>query len=338
VLSLTVLKLDESRLMAVLSDVTLSVLRERELRDSQAWTQAIAGSLTEHALLKLDPQGRVVAWNAGIGRLTGHDDALVGQPYARLHEPDGLPARLAQDRLDDALACGWSLDEGWLVRADGSRFWGSCLLVPLPPDADGDGSRARGFSLVLRDIGERSELTRELLDSVVRDHLTGLANRRAFFDAAQRELDRWARAPRPLSLVMIDVDHFKRINDRHGHAGGDGVLRHLAAGLTASSRALDIIARLGGEEFALLLPGVDAAGALEMAQRLCRVLAAQAVHVGEHRITCTVSAGVATMADDVDGVHGLLARADAALYNAKCQGRNRAVAWRPEPVATPVAP
>ncbi|UUX94552.1 GGDEF domain-containing protein [Aquabacterium sp. J223] len=148
------------------------------------------------------------------------------------------------------------------------------------------------------------------------------------------ELARWARAPRPLSLVMIDVDHFKRINDRHGHAGGDGVLRHLAAGLTASSRALDIIARLGGEEFALLLPGVDANGALEMAQRLCRVLAGQAVHVGEHRITCTVSAGVATMADDVDGVHGLLARADAALYTAKCRGRNRAVGWQPEPAAT----
>jgi len=333
VLSLTLLKLDGQRLMVVLGDVTDTLRRERELRDTQAWTQAIAGCLSEYALLRLDGDGCVIDWNPGVGRLTGHDARLVGQNHAVLHAPDSLSARMAGVRLRDADACGWSLDEGWLQRADGSRFWGSCLLAPLPPGPGetgaGEGSRPRGYSLVVRDISERRDATQELLKAVSRDHLTGLANRRAFFETGERELRLWAQARQPLALLMIDADHFKRINDAHGHAAGDAVLRHLAAGLNTGARALDLIARIGGEEFAVLLPGVDGRAALALAERLCRVVAAQTVIVGGKQIRCTVSIGVATMDEAAEGLQGLLCRADAALYEAKHRGRDCAVAWTP---------
>ena len=161
------------------------------------------------------------------------------------------------------------------------------------------------------------------------DHLTGLANRRAFFEAAELEMQRWQRRPRALSLVAFDADHFKRINDQHGHAAGDAVLRHLAAGLGATFRNLDLVARSGGEEFLVLLPGAAADDALAAAARLCRSVAAQPVLVDGVAITCTLSAGVATMEPGVDGLQALMKRADLALYQAKALGRNRVECWQP---------
>ena len=159
------------------------------------------------------------------------------------------------------------------------------------------------------------------------DPLTGLANRRIFFEAAQRELQRWVRAPRPLAAVMIDADHFKRINDQHGHAAGDAVLRHLAACLTAGFRAIDVVARIGGEEFIALLPGTTAEAAEAVAARLCQTIATQSVHFEGTTLRYTVSAGVAVMEDGVDDVNGLVRRADMAMYAAKAAGRNGVRRW-----------
>ena len=329
VLSLTLLKLDGQRLMGVLDDVSLQVRRERELRQSQAWIQTVTNGIADYALLALDAEGRVQDWNAGVGRLTGYRAAdLVGRPFACLHPEDEDQRARAAERLRDADASGWSLEEGWLQRADGSRFWGSSLIAPLhgrgeapPPE--------RGYSLVVRDISDRREAHEALRRSVSSDHLTGLANRRAFFEAATRELQRCMRTGLPVSLVLIDADHFKAINDTHGHATGDAVLRHLAAGLSATFRAGDLLARIGGEEFAALLPGATVDAATAVAARLGRHLAAQSVVVDGRPVGCTVSAGVAGLAPDAQDLDTLLARADAAMYAAKDQGRNRVVTWQP---------
>jgi diguanylate cyclase (GGDEF)-like protein/PAS domain S-box-containing protein len=326
-LSLTLLKLDSERLMAVLSDVTESVQRDRELRQSQAWLQTLVSGLTDYALESLDHEGCLLGWNASIGRITGFDRAAtLGQSFSVFYPAGHLSRERAQDRLQEADRSGWSIDEGWMERADGSRFWGSCLIAPLHA-VEEDRPEERAYSLIVRDVSDRREATEALRRSVSCDHLTGLTNRRAFFEAAHLEMERWARAPRPLSVVLIDADHFKRINDAHGHAAGDAVLRHLAAGLSANFRAIDVVARIGGEEFVALLPGATAADAEAVAVRLCQNIAAQPALIDGRPIAYTVSAGVATMEAGVDSVNTLLKRADTAMYAAKAQGRNRVLRW-----------
>ena len=334
ILSLTLLKLDENRLMAVLGDVTKSVQRERELRQSQAWINTIATGLTDYALMTLDDQGRVRDWNTSIERVTAYQrSASTGASYALFYPPDSLEAMDALDRLNEADRSGWSLDEGWRQRADGTRFWGSCLIAPLHTPDEGE-AEDRAYSLVIRDVSDRREATEALRRSVGCDHLTGLANRRALFEACELELQRWRRVPRPVSMVLIDADHFKRINDEYGHAAGDEVLRHLAAGLTATFRSMDIVARLGGEEFVVLLPGCTEDAAAAVAQRLCRSLAEQTVSFNGMSLRYTVSVGVATMDATVTDVEAFIERADLAMYRAKAAGRNRVERWQPGLLAT----
>jgi diguanylate cyclase (GGDEF)-like protein/PAS domain S-box-containing protein len=329
ILALTLLKLDEERLMVVLADVTESVQRERELRQSQAWIGTLVTGLTDYALLTLDDQGHARDWNASVERVTGRSSAAtVGQPYSIFYPADALDATDAIDRLFEAERSGWSLDEGWRQRADGSRFWGSCLIAPLHA-ADEVLPEDRAYSLVIRDVSDQREATEALRRAVACDHLTGLSNRRALFEACELELERWRRTPRPLTMVLVDADHFKRINDNFGHSIGDAVLRHLASGLSATFRAMDVVARLGGEEFVVLLPGCDEEAAAMVAQRLCDRIAAQPVTVEEAIVHYTVSVGVASMDADVAGVEELIERADKAMYAAKAGGRNRVECWHP---------
>ncbi len=151
----------------------------------------------------------------------------------------------------------------------------------------------------------------------VTDPLTGLRNRRAFLDRLDEESDRAARYGTPLSLVMIDVDHFKTLNDTRGHVEGDGALREIGETISAHSRSTDLVARYGGEEFVVILPGEDIDGAAVLAERFRRSV--EHAEWGGHRLT--ISLGVATMA--CGGAEELIRHADAAMYRAKAAGRNR---------------
>ncbi len=337
-LSLTLLKLDAERVMAVLGDITQTVARDRELRQSQAWLNTIVTGLTDYALMTLDEEGRLEQWNPGVERVTGHTRASAEkQPYSLFYPPDATTPDSIRDRLFEADRSGWSVDEGWMLHANGSRFWGSCLIAPLHAPGSGLGEEPR-YSLIIRDVSDRREASDALRRAVSCDHLTGLANRRTLYDAAELELQRWRRTPRPLSLLLVDADHFKAINDSHGHAAGDAVLRHLAAGLSATFRAVDIVARLGGEEFVVLLPGATLDSAEAGALRLCQSIASQTVHVAGVPIRYTLSVGLATMEAEIDSVDALIARADRAMYAAKSAGRNRVMRWLPDmQVPTPRA-
>jgi diguanylate cyclase (GGDEF)-like protein len=153
-----------------------------------------------------------------------------------------------------------------------------------------------------------------------RDYLTGLANRRRFRTALGQEVERWRRYRVPCALLLVDIDFLKRINDAHGHSAGDVVIRHIASALVELSRDNDTTARLGGEEFALLLAGADDAKALAAAERVRQVVSAEPLEtIG----TVTVSLGVAACPIHAISERTLYAASDAALYQAKREGRNR---------------
>lgn len=161
----------------------------------------------------------------------------------------------------------------------------------------------------------------------VTDSQTGLFNRRAFENAAQEALVKSDRSKTPLSLAIIDVDHFKNINDQYGHPAGDAALLQLAGTLDSMVRQSDTLARLGGEEFGIIMPDTDSDGAQQLGERLREAIATTPVYLNENDSeTLTISLGVATLLpDEVDDrdLATLYSLADDALYQAKTQGRNR---------------
>jgi diguanylate cyclase len=168
-----------------------------------------------------------------------------------------------------------------------------------------------------------------LIDSLVdmssRDALTGLANRRSFELALAREIDRVARAGEPALLLALDIDHFKRVNDTHGHASGDLVLKAVAAALLDCVRPMDLVARVGGEEFAIVMPNCPPAFGEAVAERVRRRVEAMPVSIGlSQQIHVSVSIGGAFAPQWVRSSPVLwIERADVQLYRAKAQGRNR---------------
>jgi diguanylate cyclase (GGDEF)-like protein len=168
----------------------------------------------------------------------------------------------------------------------------------------------------------------ELLERLATvDGLTGLYNRRHFMVQAEAEWSRFQRYQRPLSMLMLDIDHFKSVNDRYGHAVGDEVIAAVANACRGGKRNSDIAGRLGGEEFAILLPETEAGQAQVVAERIRESVAARVLNFHKIRFNVTVSIGIAPAALGMSGVDVLLRAADEALYRAKHEGRNRVVAW-----------
>ena len=328
--SFSLIKLHDSRFMAMLQDVTAQAQREHLLRHQEVWLTAILTGVADYALIDLDANGSVKEWNESIGRVTGHGAEVVGRSLAVFYPADAITPERVLDRLHEAEHSGWSLDDGWRMRADGKRFWGSAMIAPQralnstnPLAAAFASTDINGYCLIIRDMSGHRDAAEEARHAAVCDHLTGIANRRAFFDAAETELRRWRRLPRPLTLVLIDADNFKKINDTHGHPVGDAVLRHIARVMGATFRQVDVVARIGGEEFAVLLPSADLASAQRVAERLRAALEAQPTQTDGGPVACTVSIGIAAMDDATSSVEALLKRADEALYAAKHSGRNR---------------
>lgn len=174
-----------------------------------------------------------------------------------------------------------------------------------------------------QEIVERQKAQTQLLELATTDSLTGLHNRRHFMDSAHQEFDRARRYQMPLSLLLLDADHFKAINDRYGHPVGDQALQALAAIGRRLLREVDLFARIGGEEFAILLPQTDHPAAWNVAERLRQAIIDQPTITGEGPLRLTVSLGLASLGPATVDLDDLLRRADVALYQAKQNGRNR---------------
>ncbi len=208
--------------------------------------------------------------------------------------------------------------EDWFWRKDGSGF-----PVSLTSTAIVEDSGRQGAVVVFQDISARRQLEKRLRKVASTDALTHLANRRLFMGQLRRELSRIERSGDSAVLMMADLDHFKSVNDRYGHAVGDAVLRYFASLAKKSLRAADVVGRLGGEEFGMLLPVTDAFEAMSLAERLRALLEKHPMKMGQGEIPLTVSLGVTELDQEDESPEQVLERADNALYQAKKNGRNR---------------
>jgi diguanylate cyclase (GGDEF)-like protein len=208
-----------------------------------------------------------------------------------------------------------------LVTSDGYNVGALCAVD----------TKAREFTegelAILRNFARIVVNEMELRHIAERDQLTGALTRRGFLEKVEQEIARCRRYGRAASLVLVDVDHFKSVNDTWGHPAGDKVLRELAATIEGAGRSADVLGRIGGEEFAVLLPETGGDDAMAAAERLRAAVSMRAIDLGSARtIAITASFGVAMLDDAVAGAEDWLARADGPLYQAKREGRNRCVA------------
>ena len=223
------------------------------------------------------------------------------------------------------------------ITFDGSRHWVQDLnstngtyvndkLVQETELSDGDQVRI-GRSILKFMTGENIEVHyhEEIYRLMTVDGLTQVYNRRYFNEALEREFNRSKRYSRALSLIVFDIDHFKKVNDTHGHLAGDNLLRHLAFAVRSRLRREDIFARTGGEEFAILLPEIVLDGARATAEKARRIVEQTPLVFDKQTISCTVSLGVAMGEDADSSPEDLYKRADERLYEAKQAGRNRIV-------------
>ena len=190
-----------------------------------------------------------------------------------------------------------------------------------------------GHMVTYFDITDLIRNAEELERLATTDPLTGLANRRHLLSALEAEWSRFQRYYRSLSVLMIDIDHFKNVNDRYGHAVGDEAIRAMAQACLQGKRKSDIVGRVGGEEFAMLLPETGLTRARIVAERVRKCIAAQTLRAGDTSFKITASVGIAEAAVSMSDAGCLLAAADQAMYQAKAEGRNQCLSWAPPPPA-----
>jgi diguanylate cyclase (GGDEF)-like protein len=210
----------------------------------------------------------------------------------------------------------------------------AAYLASLAETTDESNRKIEASRLELeREIAERCQLEARLRELATTDGLTGVLNRSGFMVAAARAMELAAKPDKLLAMLMLDVDHFKAINDRYGHAGGDLALQHLVATLRAGTRQNDLLGRLGGEEFAVVLSAASPELAEQVAERLRSRVAETPLAYGDRLIEMTISVGLAIQQQTDRTLERLIARADTALYQAKRGGRNQVVKDQQEAAA-----
>jgi diguanylate cyclase (GGDEF)-like protein/PAS domain S-box-containing protein len=311
-----------------LEDLTLALLHSRaeveRLREREQLFSTLLGSVNA-VLWAFDWQaGRVIYVSPAYERTFGRSAALLLADYGEWRNsiyPDDLD--YAAESLAKVLETGAvEAREYRIIRADGQLRWLSdkCFI-----SRSTEAGQAQIIVGIAEDITDKKQLEGELHRLATTDVLTQSSNRRHFFECAQREFEHARQFGSPLAFLLLDVDNFKQVNDRFGHQMGDQVLQHLASCGASVLRRGDLFGRIGGEEFAVLLPGCEPALAEQIAERLQREVQRLRFSHALASFGITVSQGLACLRGDDLSVDGLFARADAAMYQAKRQGKNQIV-------------
>ncbi|MGK0674503.1 MAG: diguanylate cyclase [Halothiobacillaceae bacterium] len=297
----------------------------REIERRSALERQLLAALDE-GVYGVGPDGRCIFINPKALRMLGYaseDEVLGKDNHVLFHgrRADGkyyphTECPIHQTLLDGQ---GREAEDEWFWRKDGTGLPVSLRVAPI-----WEGKGIRGAVVAFHDISERKRLLETLHYQATHDALTGLVNRRHLFELAEREYARIRRGiAGPAAIIMLDVDHFKRINDTYGHLAGDEILRHLGHRLMTTLRATDIAARYGGEEFMILLPDTDLDAALHLATCLRDKVAGSTVFSDGQPLHYTVSQGLAALTAQDVSLDVAITRADEALYRAKMGGRNR---------------
>lgn len=283
----------------------------------------------------VDRDRRITFWNRAAAEISGHrDEDVLGKccPEGGLQHVDAEGRLMCHDAcpLSAVLRDGAPRRElAFLKHRDGHRVPVRVTARPLRSESGEIVGVVETFTDITHELAvQRRNADLERLAFI--DPLTELGNRRFAEHQIEGALAERARHGRRVGLLLVDVDHFKAVNDRWGHQAGDAALRSLARTLTASARTLDFVARWGGEEFLVLVRDADAAGLTAAAERLRRMVEGASVRLDGHEASLTVSVG-ATLACAGDTASDWLARADAALYESKARGRNR-ITFAPAPI------
>ncbi len=335
-------------------DITERKLAEMKLRESEEKFHAIIENSREGIML-IDEQGIIIEWNSAQEQLMGIPRSeAVGQPAWEIQNQQMPPEHfenLTQTFLKESLL-------KILETGHAEHFNQPSERVIKTPDGETKFAlqhtfvikTARGYRLCnfAHDITQRKQAEQELqkaneqlriqLDEIqslqaslreqaIRDGLTGLYNRRYLNETSERELSHAERDNYPISIMMIDIDYFKRLNDTHGHQAGDDVLKALSSLLHNGIRQSDIACRYGGEEFIILMPEVGRADAIRRADALRKEFSSQQVYYQKEALSATISIGIATYPENGTTMDEVIKAADSALYAAKQAGRNCVRAW-----------
>ncbi len=289
------------------------------LAEQEAQLRALLDGVRDYAIFSMDEQGFVTKWNQASTRILGYEThEIEGVSFARIFK-DKTSARTNRDQGLLAIAAAGRFEtDTSIVRKNGEEFEANVVVAPLSSGEAG----IKGYSVVVRDITERLEAERHIEQLATRDTLTGLANRSMLMAQLNTAIARAARANTKLVVMFIDLDHFKAVNDKLGHAAGDALLRECAKRLTECVRDADTVARLGGDEFVVVLNDVTDAGTVTpIADRMLKSLTTP-YHLHGHDAQASASIGICYYPADGSDATMLMKNADIAMYHAKELGRD----------------
>jgi len=294
-------------------DHKVQMLEENEEKFRSIFEQAAVG------IARVGPDGSWLEVNDKICEIVGYSkDELLCLTFQDITYPDDLQTDLDfVQQLSDGVIDHYCMEKRY-IKKDGELVWIE-LTVSLTRNPDGS---PKYFVSVVEDISLRKQYEEELSYRLTHDFLTGLNSRGSLDATIIKEVERASRYGRPLSLLMVDIDHFKKVNDEHGHQNGDLVLREVARILSSSIRGCDTPGRFGGEEFIVVLPELDVTEAGQTAERIRSKIEAHPFSIKDGQIPITVSIGVGVLSEDTKNSNDLVKVADDAMYEAKQAGRN----------------
>jgi diguanylate cyclase (GGDEF)-like protein/PAS domain S-box-containing protein len=279
-----------------------------------------------NSIIITDTEGRIEYVNPAFTRLTGYESEEVLGKNPRIqksgHTPEEVYSKLWNTITSGAIWRGEFVNQ----KKNGDLYWELAVIAPIRDE----GGETTHYVAIKEDITKRKHAEAELQRYASTDSLTGIYNRRYLFQLAERAFGQAKRYRRDLSVLMVDIDHFKQVNDQFGHAVGDKVLQVIAFYLIKHMRATDILGRYGGEEFLIIMPETGTQQARLVADRLLEHFHANPIQTKSGRISVTISIGITTLSQNsISTFYRMIDQADQALYHAKRNGRNRIAVYIP---------